>query len=431
MTRPRIVVVGCGGIGGLVAAGLVSQGLAVTALTRNELIADAINVHGFRTRGEMSLGTVRGRAVTALGPGAQFDYALLCTQPPQVEDAARAVASHLADDGAMVVFQNGLCEPRIAEIAGAERVIGGIIAWGATMIEPGLYDRTSSGGFTLGRLDGAADDRLRELAMHLEAIGPVTISDNLMGARWSKMAINCAISALGTVGGDRLGPLMRKRFVRRLALEVMSEVTAVAHAEGVTLEKVAGTLDLDWLELTAAEREASVGSPGLLAKHTLLLAVGTRYRRLRSSMLNAIERGREPAVAFLNGEVVARAERHGLAAPINAALAATIQRIAAGKERSSHETLRRLFDETRAAAVPVPAGGTAQRSVPEDAPDVAASEGDVPAREPPPAGAADGPCGPRTPDDEPSEPNWSSVSPRPNPLVSADERPLDGGEGEA
>src|SRR5690606_5355229 len=210
-------------------------------------------------------------------------------------------------------------------------------------------------GFTLGRIDGPVDDRVRDLAIHLEAIGPVTLTDNLMGARWSKLAINCAISALGTVAGDRLGPLMRKRFVRRLALEVMSEVTAVAHAEGVVLEKVSGTLDLDWLELTAAEREAKLGSPGLLAKHTLLLAVGTRYRRLRSSMLNAIERGREPAVDFPNGEVVARAERHGLGAPVNAALAATIKKIAADKERSSHDTLRRLFEATRAATASVPA----------------------------------------------------------------------------
>lgn len=360
MNEPRILVVGCGGIGGLVAAGLLSQGLQITALTRNQLIADAINVHGFRTRGEMSLGAVRGRAVTKIPAGATFDYVLLCTQPPQVEEAARSVAPHLSADGAMVVFQNGLCEPRVAAIVGPERVIGGIIAWGASMIDPGLYDRTSSGGFTLGRIDGPVDDRVRDLAIHLEAIGPVTLTDNLMGARWSKLAINCAISALGTVAGDRLGPLMRKRFVRRLALEVMSEVTAVARAEGVRLEKVSGTLDLDWLELTPAERSAKVGSPGLLAKHSLLLAVGTRYRRLRSSMLNAIERGREPAVAFLNGEVVARADAAGLSAPVNAALTAAIERIAAGKERASHETLRRLYEATRAsAAVPSDRSGAA------------------------------------------------------------------------
>ena len=76
---------------------------------------------------------------------------MLATQPPQVEEAARTALPPLADDGAMVVLQNGLCEERIARIAGAERVIGAIVAWGASMLEPGVYDRTSAGGFRVGR----------------------------------------------------------------------------------------------------------------------------------------------------------------------------------------------------------------------------------------------------------------------------------------
>ena len=359
---PRFLVVGCGGIGGIVTANLAFQGLDVTPLTRNELIADAINMRGIETRGELSVGTVQVTATTSLGKSpTKFDCILLCTQPPQVEEAAAQVAPHLADHGRLVVFQNGLCELRVAELVGAERVVGGVIAWGASMVEPGIYDRTSAGGFTLGRLEGAPDEALETLGRALEAIGPVTVSDDLMGARWSKLAINCAISSLGTVGGDRLGALMRKRWVRRLALETMSETVEVARAEGVTLKKVSGTLDLDWLALTDAERQATVGSAGLFAKHALLLAVGTRYRRLRSSMLNAIERGRPPAVDFLNGEVVSRGETHGIATPINAALQAAVWAIAKGEERASHDTLEGLYRSTRE-AVAAPASEPASEA---------------------------------------------------------------------
>ena len=347
---PRILVVGCGGIGGTVSAALLDQGLDVTPFTRNELIADAINARGFRTHGEQALGTVRADALVRLsGDLPPFDYVLLATQPPQVEEAARQTEAFLKDDGAMVVFQNGLCEERIADIVGRERVIGAIIAWGASMVEPGVYDRTSSGGFTMGRLDGEPDDMVRQLSHYLEAIGPVTLTSNLMGARWSKLAINCAISSLGTVGGDRLGPLMRKRFVRRLTLEIMSETVAVAQAESIALTKVSGTVDLDWVALTDAEKNAALGSPSLFAKHTLLVAIGTRYRRLRSSMLRAIERGREPAIDFLNGEVIARGERHGVATPVNSAVAAMVKDIAAGKLSSSHALVRELYDSTRTA----------------------------------------------------------------------------------
>ncbi|WP_437569588.1 ketopantoate reductase family protein [Sorangium sp. So ce542] len=346
-SAPRLLVVGCGGIGGIIAAHLFEQSHDVTAFTTNPLIADAINAAGFRVRGEASPGTVRGRAVRELGPDTRpFDYVLLATQPPQVEEAARSVVAHLAPTGAMVCLQNGLCEERVARIAGPERTFGGIVAWGASMVEPGVYDRTSSGGFVLGRLDGARDGRLDELARILEAIGPTTVTDNLAGARWSKLAINCAISSLGTVGGDRLGALLRHRFVRRLALEIMTETVQVSRASGVRLEKVAGTLDLDWIALTDAER-AAVGSPGLFAKHALLLAVGARYRRMRSSMLAAIERGRPPAVDFLNGEVVERGAAFDIPTPINAAVREEVLAIAARERKPSLTTLRALFDRTR------------------------------------------------------------------------------------
>lgn len=47
----------------------------------------------------------------------------------------------------------------------------------------------------------------------------------------------------------------------------MTEVVQVARAEGVKLQKVSGTLDLDWMALTEAERQ-SLGSPGLVAKYS-------------------------------------------------------------------------------------------------------------------------------------------------------------------
>ena len=347
---PRILVVGCGGIGGVVAGHLFEQGHDITALTTNALIADAINSGGFRLRGDGSPGVVRGRAVTSIPKSAApFDYILLATQPPQVEDAARGVLAHLAPGGAMVCFQNGLCEERIAAIAGPDRTLGAVVAWGATMVDPGVYDRTSAGGFVVGRSDGATDARMDELARILEAVGPTTTSSNLAGARWSKLAINCAISSLGTLGGDRLGVLMRHRHVRRLALEIMTETVAVARALGIRLEKVAGTLDLDWIALTDSER-VSAGSPGLFAKHALLLAVGARYRRLRSSMLTAIERGRPPAVDFLNGEVISRGAMLGIPTPVNSAIRALVLEIARGQAKPGLDLTRRFFERTRAFA---------------------------------------------------------------------------------
>ena len=56
---------------------------------------------------------------------------------------------------------------------------------------------------------------------------------------------------------------------------------------------------------------------------------------MRSSMLSAIERGRVPAVDFLNGEVVALGEKHQIATPVNAAATALVHALARGEAKPS------------------------------------------------------------------------------------------------
>src|SRR5262249_47055413 len=201
-------------------------------------------------------------------PGA-FDFVFLATQPPQVVAAARSAAPFLHPAGAMVCFQNGLCEPYVDEAIGADRVLGAIVVWGGSMAEPGTYDRTSMGGFVLGRLDGGDDERFAPLRTILAPIGPVEVTRNLLGARWSKLAINCAISSLGTIGGERLGELLRHRFVRRLGLEVMTEAVGVARRCGVPLEEGFRTPRPQRISPNAAGLDGP-GPPGPPAQHSLV-----------------------------------------------------------------------------------------------------------------------------------------------------------------
>lgn len=357
MDRPRVLIMGCGGIGGVIAATLTEHGHDVVTVTHNPTITDAINAGGFTVRSEDDSRRVGGSAHTEVPAGsAPFDFVFLVTQPPQVAAAARDALPFLKGDGAMVCFQNGLCEQHVADVVGAERTIGAIVAWGGSMPSPGVYDRTSTGGFVIGRLDGRNDPRLAALRPLLEPIGQVDVTHNLSGARWSKLAINCAISSLGTIGGHRLGELIRYRFVRRMALEVMTEAVVVAQDEGVDLEKVAGTIDLEWVALTPGDVNGP-GSPSLMGKHAVLLAVGAKFRRLRSSMLIAIERGREPAVDFLNGEVIRRAEARGILTPLNRRVRDLIFGIARKTHRPGVPLLRQLYRDSRAEVYAATANG--------------------------------------------------------------------------
>jgi 2-dehydropantoate 2-reductase len=325
--KPRVLIVGCGGIGGVIATLMAREKTAsVHILSTNIQIADAVVANGLRLSGVG--GNVRAAVeVHTEPPDEQFDFVLLATQPPQVEAAAQSVLSTMTESSRMLVLQNGLCETRIAKICGTERAVGGIVTFGASTNGPGDIERTSSGGILLGRLDGKADPQLDILAAALAPIGPIEQTTNLMGARFSKLALNCAVSGLGTVAGVRLGTLLSSTKARNIALGVMREVVAVSQAEAIELEAVGGTFDLNWL----ADPDAPDRGPSHWSRHAMLMAVGFKYRKLRSSMLRAIEHGREPAVDFLNGEIVARGEAHGLSTPINRGVVELVHQIAQGR----------------------------------------------------------------------------------------------------
>ncbi|HEY5242300.1 MAG TPA: 2-dehydropantoate 2-reductase N-terminal domain-containing protein, partial [Polyangiaceae bacterium] len=147
----RFLVMGCGAVGGIVASHLLESGQDVAAYSSNPGIAEAVDARGFQLRGDGPARSVAGRIHRHV-PEGPFDVVVLATQPTHVEGAARTALASLAPDGVMLCLQNGLCEERVARIAGAARTVGAVVAWGAAMPEPGLYDRTAAGGFTLGRL---------------------------------------------------------------------------------------------------------------------------------------------------------------------------------------------------------------------------------------------------------------------------------------
>lgn len=348
-----MLVVGCGGIGGVLSTLLVRAGVEVSIATTNDAIRAAWEGHGSRLDGKPGAPPLppervvrRAAELTELQ-----DVVLVAVQPPQVDEVADGLLAHLSPSARVVCLSNGLCEDRLAAHLGSEHVVGAVVAWGARMLGPGDYVRTSAGGFRVGTLTGAPDPQLHVVQELLGRVGPATITRNLRGARYTKLAINCAVSTLGTIGGSTVGELLVHSHVRALALDILAEAVRVARAEGVQLEPVAG-FDLAWL---VPEPGASQGALRGAARHALLMALGARYRHLRSSMLAAIERGRDPAVDFLNGEIVERGRALGVPTPVNAAARDIVWEIARGQRSSGPGALRRLREV---------AGGLAGSSAP-------------------------------------------------------------------
>ena len=70
-------------------------------------------------------------------------------------------------------------------------------------------------------------------------------------------------------------------------------------------------------------------------RRLLLAVLARKYRRHRSSSLQSLDRGQRTEVDYLNGHVAATARRHGLRAPVNAALVSLVHRIEQDEARPS------------------------------------------------------------------------------------------------
>lgn len=346
---PRVLVQGVGGIGGVVCARLTEAGADLTPVTGNPQIAEVLNREGFdlEEQGVRRRVALRSPAYAAPPPdGGPWDWIVLVTQNTRLREALALSAPRLAPQGRVLCLQNGLPEPHAAELVPAERVLGAVVSWAASMPEPGRYVRTTRGSIQVGRPGGEADDAVREAVALLAPCGEVRATDNLLGVRWSKLALNSTITTMGAVGGDRLGVLVREDCVRDLAIHIFSETVDVCAAMGVRLEKVSGTFDLGRVALPPAQRARPAGWAWLW-RHALLRAIGARYGQARSSMLYALERGRPPEVDYLNGEIVRAGQHHGVPTPANAALVELVHALAAGRLQHGVEHLRALRDRLR------------------------------------------------------------------------------------
>ncbi|MGO9566816.1 MAG: ketopantoate reductase family protein, partial [Desulfomonilaceae bacterium] len=76
-----------------------------------------------------------------------------------------------------------------------------------------------------------------------------------------------------------------------------------------------------------------------LKRNVLIRIIGFKYRRIRSSSLQSLERGRRTEIDFLNGYICDRGSDHGVPTPVNDSVVSMIRQIEAGSRKISLDNL--------------------------------------------------------------------------------------------
>ena len=330
----RIAIYGAGSLGTVLGAFITKAGTPIDLINRNKPHVEALCEKGAVIRGTISM----EQSVTALIPDEMegiYDVIFLMTKQQLNAEVIEFLKPHLASDGVICTLQNGLPEPDIAAAIGEERVLGCSVAWGATMIGPGVVEVTSedeSMTVSLGGLPGMNRQKLMEVKALLELMCPVTLEENFIGGRWSKLLINSAFSGMSTVLGSNFGDAAGDKRSRVVVQKIIKECIDVSRAAGVAIEPVQGKDIAKLLDYSGAIKKkiSFIIIPIAIKKHALI----------RASMLQDIEKGKKTEVDSINGVVCEFGRRYGVPTPVNDKVVEIIHGIEDGKYKPSFDNLR-------------------------------------------------------------------------------------------
>jgi 2-dehydropantoate 2-reductase len=334
----KYAIYGAGSLGTVLGAYITKNGGEVELVNRNRAHVEALQQNGARITGTVEM-EVPVTAITPDQMSGSYDVILLMTKQLYNAEVVAYLKPYLSSDGVIVTLQNGLPEPLIAEIVGADHTMGCTVEWGATLSAPGVCTLTSepeSLSFHMGKMDGITDAQFDRVKSLLELMCPVHEEKNLIGARWSKLLINATFSGLGTVVGGVFGDVSENKAARRVAVRCMKECIDVGHAAGAVFAPVQGKNITKLFYYKGALKRAIA---------TALIPIAMKkHRAIEPSMLQDLKKGKPCEIGAINGVVCEWGRKCGVATPINDRIVEIIKKCECGELKPAPQNIA-LFDE--------------------------------------------------------------------------------------
>jgi 2-dehydropantoate 2-reductase len=279
MDRPVIAIIGTGAVGAYYGGRLAQHGQNVHFLLRGDYAA--VRQNGWTIRSCEGDFTLPAQAVHAYDDPARMpkaDLVIVTLKTTANDQFQPLIAPLIKADTTILTLQNGLGnEERLAELFGAQRVLGGMAFVCINRIEPGIVHHIAEGTITLGEFASAAGERAREIAGMLQQSQiPCRVLDDLRYGRWEKLVWNIPFNGLSAALDQTTDLLLGTPDGEALVRLLMEEVIAGARAVGAELPvslidaKIQQTrgmgayktsMHLDMLAGRAMEIEAIFGCP--------------------------------------------------------------------------------------------------------------------------------------------------------------------------
>lgn len=290
----RVAVFGAGAVGCFYGGMLARAGHRVTLIGRPQHV-QVFAAQGLRMQTLAFDETVKLAASTDAAAVTGADLVLFAVKSPDTESAGEQMRPHLAPGALVLCLQNGVDNAeRLRTVLPGVHVAAAVVYVATEMAGPGHLRHHGRGELVI-----EPSPRSAAVAQALIAAGvPTEVSDNVRGALWAKLILNCAYNALSAVGRIAYGELVQRPGVRDVMRDVVAECRAVAAADGVTIP---GDVDL-------AVRRIAETMP-------------SQY----SSTAQDLMRGKPSEIDHLNGYVVRRGEALGVPTPANRVLWAVVR----------------------------------------------------------------------------------------------------------
>ncbi|WP_299977997.1 ketopantoate reductase family protein [Desulfobacula sp.] len=231
----RIALLGVGSLGTALGGMISKSGQEIVLIDGYESHVKALNAKGATITGKMQLNAdVKACLLNEIE--GTFDIVFYLAKSTNNEVYLPAILPHLNDKSIVCTLQNGLPEELVSRFVGKERVIGGFVYWGASLVEPGVTEMTTEKDqliYEIGEIDGGITPRLYRVKKILDLAGECLISENLMRVRWTKLSFNSAMSGMSAALGCTYGDVLNNEKAIVCAAFIKNEVLKIAHAQGI------------------------------------------------------------------------------------------------------------------------------------------------------------------------------------------------------